>query len=124
MKEGVERYYFWGRWKSSDKQMPRLVSKWHSSSTLGGEKKKCIYSFSETALSLRSPVVHVVKNLPAKQEMRETRAGSMDPEDPLEKGIVTHFTVLKPKGLGKMLGFLPRSRPRGGARLAKVFGIL
>ena len=63
----------------------------------------------------------MVKNLPAKQEMRETRAGSVDREDPLEKGMVTHFAVLKPKGLGKMLGFLPRSRPRGGARLAKVF---
>ena len=35
--------------------------------------------------------------------------------------MVTHFAVLKPKGLGKMLGFLSRSRPRGGARLEKVF---
>ena len=66
----------------------------------------------------------MVKNLPAKQEMRKTRAGSVDGEDPLEKGMLTRSAVRKPKGLGKMLGILPRSRPRGGARLAKVFGIL
>ena len=33
----------------------------------------------------------MVKNLPARQE---TRVQSLDQEDPLEKGMATHFSIL------------------------------
>ena len=35
-----------------------------------------------------------VKNLPAVQEMQETRAGSLGHEDPLEEGMATHSSIL------------------------------
>jgi len=41
--------------------------------------------------SWASPVVHLVKNLPA---MRETWVQSLGWEDPLEKGKATHSSVL------------------------------
>ena len=37
------------------------------------------------------PVVQMVKNLPAVQE---TQAQSLGPEDPLEKGMATHSSIL------------------------------
>ena len=37
-----------------------------------------------------SPVAQVVKNLPAKWE---TWVGSLDQEDPLEKGMATHSSI-------------------------------
>ena len=41
-----------------------------------------------------SQVVLMVKNLPAVQEMLETRVQSLDQEDPLEKGMATYSSVL------------------------------
>ena len=41
--------------------------------------------------SLASLVAQLVKNLPA---MQETWVGSLGWEDPLEKGMATHFSVL------------------------------
>ena len=38
-----------------------------------------------------SPVAQMVKNLPA---MQETPVQSLDQEDPLEKGMATHSSVL------------------------------
>ena len=38
-----------------------------------------------------SLVVQMVKNLPA---MQETHVQSLGQEDPLEKGMVTHFSIL------------------------------
>ena len=35
-----------------------------------------------------------VKNLPAMQETRETWVQSLDQEDPLEKEMVTHSSIL------------------------------
>ena len=35
-----------------------------------------------------------VKNLPAMQEMQETCVWSLDEEDPLEKGMATHSSIL------------------------------
>ena len=36
----------------------------------------------------------VVKNLPAKRKMQETQVRSLDGEDPLEKGMATHSSIL------------------------------
>ena len=36
----------------------------------------------------------VVKNLPAMQEPQETRVPSLGGEDPLEKGMATHSSIL------------------------------
>ena len=36
----------------------------------------------------------MVKNLPAKQETQETRVPSLGQNDPLEKEIATHFSIL------------------------------
>ena len=38
-----------------------------------------------------SPVAQMVKNLPA---LHETRVQSLDQEDPLEKGMATHSSIL------------------------------
>ena len=35
-----------------------------------------------------------VKNLPAMQETQEMRVRSLGQEDPLEKGMATHFSIL------------------------------
>ena len=40
---------------------------------------------------LASLVAQMVKNLPA---MQETWVGSIGREDPLEKGMATHFSIL------------------------------
>ena len=45
----------------------------------------------------------MVKNLPA---MRETRVPSLSPEDPLEKGMVTHSSILAWR--------IPRTEEPGG----------
>ena len=34
-----------------------------------------------------------MKNLPAMQEMQETRLGSLDREDPLKEGVATHSSI-------------------------------
>ena len=39
----------------------------------------------------------VVKNLLARQETQETRVRSLDWEDPLEEGMVTHSSILAGK---------------------------
>ena len=39
-------------------------------------------------------VVHIVKNLPATQEMQETQVQSLGQEDPLEEGMATHSSIL------------------------------
>ena len=36
----------------------------------------------------------VVKNPPAKQELQETKVGSLGWEDPLEEGMATHSSIL------------------------------
>ena len=36
----------------------------------------------------------MVKNLPAMQETQETQVQSLSQEDPLEKGMVTHSSIL------------------------------
>ena len=41
-----------------------------------------------------SLVPQTVKNLPAKQEIEETQVLSLDWEDPLEKGMATHSSIL------------------------------
>ena len=38
-----------------------------------------------------------VKNLPAVQEMQETQVRSLGQEDPMEKGVATHSSVLARK---------------------------
>jgi len=53
-------------------------------------------------------VAQIVKNLPA---MRETRVPSLSPEDPLEKGMVTHSSILAWR------------IPRTGAWWATVYGV-
>ena len=51
-------------------------------------KRMCIYAkLSHFGL----PWWLMVKNLPA---MRETWVGSLGQEDPLEKGMATHFSIL------------------------------
>ena len=47
-----------------------------------------VYGVTKSGVSL---VAHTVKNLPA---MRETWLRSQGQEDPLEKGMVTHSTIL------------------------------
>ena len=47
-----------------------------------------VYGVTKSGVSL---VAHTVNNLPA---MRETRLQSQGQEDPLEKGMVTHSTIL------------------------------
>ena len=46
---------------------------------------------TESALIFSFPVAQTVKNLPA---MQETQVCSLGPEDPLEKGMATHSSVL------------------------------
>ena len=46
---------------------------------------------SENELNLSTLVTQMVKNLPA---MQETRVQSLGWEDPLEKGMATHFSIL------------------------------
>ena len=41
-----------------------------------------------------SPVAQKVNNLPAVQEMQETRVWSLGQEDPLEEGMATHSSIL------------------------------
>ena len=41
-----------------------------------------------------SPVAQWVKNLPAMQETQETWVQSLGQEDPLEKEMATHFSIL------------------------------
>ena len=36
----------------------------------------------------------MVKNLPAMQELQETQVQSLGQEDPLEKGMATHSSIL------------------------------
>ena len=47
----------------------------------------CVYTHTHTA----SLVAQTVKNLPA---MQETQVQSLDWEDPLEKGMTTHSSIL------------------------------
>ena len=52
----------------------------------------CLRQLFKEHLDKRTPLVaHVVKNLPA---MQETQAPSLDWEDPLEKGMATHSSIL------------------------------
>ena len=44
--------------------------------------------------SLASQVAHWVKNSPAMQKTQETQVPSLSQEDPLEKGIATHSSIL------------------------------
>ena len=40
------------------------------------------------------PCGSAVKNLPAMQELQETQVQSLGQEDPLEKGMTTHSSIL------------------------------
>ena len=52
----------------------------------------CLRQLFKEHLDKRTPLVaHVVKNLPA---MQETQAQFLGQEDPLEKGIVIHVSIL------------------------------
>ena len=55
------------------------------------------------------PSGSVVKNLPAMQEMRETRVQSLGWEVPLEKGMATHSSILAGKfhGQRSLAGYCP-----------------
>ena len=43
---------------------------------------------------LASQVAQTVKNVPAIQERQETQVRSLGQEDPLEKGMATHSSIL------------------------------
>ena len=45
----------------------------------------------------KSLVAQLVKNLLAVQEMQETQVRSLGQEDPMEKGVATHSSVLSRK---------------------------
>ena len=63
--------------------------------TLGGESKKIFLGFmSESVLLRASQVVLVVKNPPAIQETGEMQVRSLCQEDPLEKSMPIHFSIL------------------------------
>ena len=53
-----------------------------------------------------SLVAQMVKNLPA---IQETQVGSLDWEDPLEKGMATHSSILawKSHGQRRLAGYSP-----------------
>ena len=53
-----------------------------------------------------------VKNLPAMQEMRETRLQFLGWEDPLEEGMATHASILAGKfhGQRSLAGYCPWAR--------------
>ena len=52
------------------------------------------YSFSMDVCTLKGfPRGSVVKNLPAKQEPKETWVQSLGREDPLKKGMATHSSI-------------------------------
>jgi len=53
-----------------------------------------------------------VKNLPAMQEMRETRVQSLGRKDPLEEGMATHSSILAGKfhGQRSLAGYCPWAR--------------
>ena len=51
----------------------------------------CIHLLSTLSLSGASLVAHMVKNLPA---MQEIRVRSLGQEDPLEKEMATHSSIL------------------------------
>ena len=44
--------------------------------------------------ALGFPCGSAVKNLPAVQELQETQVRSLGREDPLEKGMATHYSIL------------------------------
>ena len=48
----------------------------------------------ECMFVLNSQMVQRVKNLPATQETQKTRVQSLGREDPLEKGMATHASIL------------------------------
>ena len=50
-----------------------------------------LFKFVEYEVMLASLVTQMIKNLPAVQE---THVKSLDQEDPMEKGIATHSTIL------------------------------
>ena len=49
---------------------------------------------SDTTERLHSLSGSVVKNLPAEQELQKTQVQSLGQEDPLEKGMTTHSSIL------------------------------
>ena len=50
-----------------------------------------VYFYVDVYLNQDFPVAQTVKNLPV---MQETRVQSLGQEDPLEKEMVTHFSIL------------------------------
>ena len=55
------------------------------------------------------PDASVIKNLPAMQEMPEMRVRTLGWEDPLEKGMATHSSILMGKSHGqrRLVGYGP-----------------
>ena len=52
---------------------------------------KSVIFLNHDQLLAASLVAQIVKNLPA---MQETQVSSLDQEDPLEKSMATHFSIL------------------------------
>ena len=52
------------------------------------------YIFTASTFEYGLPQGSVVKNPPAVQEPQETQVQSQDLEDPLDEGMVTHFSIL------------------------------
>ena len=59
-----------------------------------------------------APSGTVVKNLPAVQERQETRVPSLGRDDPLEKGMATHCSILAGESHGRrsLAGYRPLGR--------------
>ena len=68
----------------------KLLGPWWDSRVCSMNIWFCIF-FSATSLSWTSLVAPAIKNLPA---MRETQVQSLGREDPLEKAMATHSSIL------------------------------
>ena len=62
---------------------------------LGADQNQEMFTFTLSSFSIRGfPGGSVVKNPPAKQEMQGTWIWSLGLEDPLEKDMATHSSIL------------------------------
>ena len=71
--------------------------KFKEKSVLGRiRQQRTAYVIPKMKLLLKSIVRNgsAVKNLPAIQDLQETQVGSLGQEDPLEKGMATHSSIL------------------------------
>ena len=93
---------FWAEFFSASSQLPVVaVNPWHSNLKLCGRWHSswvslslCLFSspYDTGTIGLRTSLVaQTIKNLPA---MQETRVRSLGWEDPLEKGMANHSSIL------------------------------